>query len=287
MEKLIKPFLLISKPYGITSRKFIDDIKSRIGKPKIGHTGTLDPIATGLLVVALGYGTRLIPYLDTDTKEYFIKIILGIRTDTDDITGKIAGRSDKKIHYEDLKTVLSQFEGEIEQYPPLYSAKKVLGKEMYKYARDMKEIPSIKPSRVTVFDIDIVYYMENAVVLRVLCSKGTYMRSLARDLGETLGTFGTIAAIARTRVGRFSVESATTLSNIENGDLTKGFLSEEEALLFPVLQIADKNDFHNGISINSKNFIVKSKDGNFLGIAELKNGKLHPEVVINENHQPR
>ncbi len=284
MEKLTKPFLLISKPYGITSRKFLDAISVPLLKPKIGHTGTLDPIATGLLVVAIGNGTRLIPYLDLDTKEYFIKIKLGIQTDTDDVTGKVIEVSEKIVSIDEIKHSLEKFQGEIEQYPPIYSAKKIQGKEIYKYARECKEIPEIKPSKVNIFGIELVSFGGRDIVLRVNCSKGTYMRSIARDLGKDLGTFGTISAIARTKVGKFTINEATTLREISKGNLEKGFLSEEEAISLPTLVIADTKSFETGISIKENFFLVKSDEGNFLGIAELKNGEIHPEVVINENH---
>ncbi|MGB9695080.1 MAG: tRNA pseudouridine(55) synthase TruB [Caldisericaceae bacterium] len=303
MEKLTKPFLLISKPRDITSSKLLNEIKSNFGKTKIGHTGTLDPIATGLLVVALGYGTRLIPYLDTNVKEYFIKIVFGMQTDTDDITGNVIQRSSKKFEPLILQNALSHFIGDIEQYPPSYSAKKVAGKELYKYARLKQDMPQIKPVNVTIFDVETLGFGDNCASLRVVCSKGTYMRSLARDIGTMLGTFGTIAAIARTRVGKFSIKDATTLSNIKN-NLDKGFLSAEEALDLPVCTVGSPDGFKNGIDIPfedcpefanlselpkaylgaNRKLIARSENGNFLGIASVEGNSLHPEVVVNENY---
>ena len=308
MEKSIKPFLLISKPYGLTSSGLLNQIKHSIGKIKTGHTGTLDPIATGLLIVALGYGTRLIPFIDTNIKEYYIKIIFGIQTDTDDITGNIIRRSTNSINANDLKDAISNLIGEVEQYPPLYSAKKVSGKEMYKYARGNQQIPVIKPSSVKILDVEIIDLKCDSAILRVVCSKGTYMRSIARDLGIMLGTFGTIGAIARTKIGKFKIEDATTISRIKNGDFEKGFISAEESLNLPALIIKNKRDFRNGLDIAlessvkegkflptdmasfqeltgiSDKIIARSEDGEFLGIALLKNNFLHPEVVINENN---
>lgn len=305
MEKSIKPFLLISKPYGLTSSELLNQIKRSVGKIKTGHTGTLDPIATGLLIVALGYGTRLIPFIDTNTKEYYIKIIFGIQTDTDDITGNVIKRSTGNINIHNLKEALVNLAGKVEQYPPLYSAKKVSGKEMYKYARNSQQIPLIKPSRIKISDIEIIDLKVDSVVLRVVCSKGTYMRSIARDLGIMLGTFGTIGAIARTKVGKFKIEEATTISKIKNGDFESGFISAEQSLDLPAVIIKNRSNFRNGLDIALENsfeegkslptdmryfqeptgtfnkIIARSENGEFLGIAVLKNNLLHPEVVIN------
>lgn len=285
MEKLIKPFLLICKPYGVTSRKFLNEISLLLNERKVGHVGTLDPMATGLLFVAIGKGTRFIPYLQLDSKEYVIEISLGTLTDTLDTSGKVI---DKKpvpnINAGNLRAVLDSSKGEILQKPPLFSAKKYKGKELYKYAYNgEKEIP-LSPSKVIIYGIELLSFSAKKLVLRVSCSKGTYMRSLARDIGENLGTYGIISAIARTKIGSFDISKATTFSSLKRGDFKRGFFDFYDIFpQTPKLIIKDWKSFVNGKDFDKDSFFIVEHNGKVLGIAKLKEGTLHPEVVLDEN----
>lgn len=285
MGKSIKPFLLVSKPFGITSRKFLNEISFLLNEKKLGHSGTLDPIATGLLFVGIGKGTRFIPYLPFETKEYVIEITFGILTDTLDITGKVLDKKEVPILNKDkLVKVTGGFIGEILQTPPLFSAKKHKGKELYKYAYNGEtEIP-IKPSKISIHSIDLLSFSSNKAILRVSCSKGTYMRSLARDIGEALNTYGIISAIARTKIGNLGVAQAATIGRIKNGYFDRGFFDFEEVFSSsPKIVLKDKKNFVSGKDFKEGDFFIVELHDRIVGLAKMKNGVLHPEVVIDEN----
>jgi tRNA pseudouridine55 synthase len=282
MEKLIKPFLLICKPRGITSRKFLNKISKVMHHQKMGYAGTLDPMATGILFIAIDRATRLIRYADISTKEYFINIKFGISTDTDDITGKVINRSENKFDLAELEKALDKFKGRIKQIPPVFSAKKIMGREMYKYAREGKTDLQLKPVEVEIFEIELREFKNYNAILRVVCSSGTYMRSLARDLGSALGTYGTLAAITRTGIGKFSVNDAATIRQIENNDLSKGFYDVDDVIDLPSITIKDSSKFINGMDVNVEHFLLRARSGKILGIGTLKGKVLHPEVIIDE-----
>jgi tRNA pseudouridine55 synthase len=281
MEELRPYILLVSKPFGVTSFQFTDRVKKLLKAKKAGHTGTLDPMATGLMVIALNGATRFIPFIDTDTKEYVIQVKFGIETDTDDITGNIIKKGSRMPDLEEIQLVLDSLTGNIKQEPPLFSAKKVKGKRLYKYAREGKEI-EVKEVEVSIYKIDILFFNRERIVLRVLCSKGTYMRSFARDLGRKLDTFATLSAIARTKVGKFSLKDSTFISCIEKGD-RRGFVPLGEAIDLPELVINNRNKFINGIDIKTKFVKVFDKNGSFIGIGKIVENGIHPERVINED----
>ena len=290
MEKYPSLILLISKPFGITSFKFTEQVKRVMKAKKAGHTGTLDPMATGLMVIALNDATRFIPYLDTDTKEYIIQVRFGIETDTGDISGKVVRKSESIPSIDEIQKKISAFIGEVEQVPPVFSAKKVSGTPMYKLARNGEEVEA-KPVKVNIYEIEVKSFERRSLVLRVLCSKGTYMRALTRDLGRALGSAATLSAICRTKVGKFSISNATYISCLKAGK-TKGIVPLKDALDFPVLQLRDtlsensgasgKNSvkaFLNGNSVPVHFISVTDKDGRFLGVARIKDNAVKPEKV--------
>jgi tRNA pseudouridine55 synthase len=282
MEKLEKPFLLISKPKGITSRKFLNEIIKIMPFKKMGYAGTLDPMAAGLLFIAMEKATRLLRFADASTKEYVIKVDFGIETDTDDITGNVINRSEKKIVFSEFKDCIFSFKGKIKQTPPVFSAKKFNGKEMYKYARTGKVDVPIKPVDVEIYEIEIKGFINNSAVLRISCSSGTYMRSIARDLGRCLGTYGTLSAIARTKIGKFTIKDATTISSIARGDFSKGFFSIDEVMTLPTIIVEDYAKVLNGVDIEVKHFLLKASSGKIIGVGTLKGSAVHPEVIIDE-----
>ncbi len=273
--------LLISKPFGITSFKFTNLVREILKAKKAGHTGTLDPIATGLMVIALNGATKFMRFINTDRKEYVIRVRFGLETDTDDITGRIIRTSDKIPSFDEVESVIEKFSGEIVQEAPTFSAKKVNGTPFYELARNGKKTPHRK-AKVTIFKMEIINYSAGNLVVRVDCSKGTYMRSLARDIGRACGSAATLSAIARTRAGKFSIKDATTLTRIRRGE-KKGFVSVEDAITLPCLIVEDTHSFLNGVDIKTNFVKVKDKNGKFLGIGRIETGKIHPERVANED----
>lgn len=203
-------FLNIDKPKGITSYDVIRILKKRLGVQRIGHAGNLDPHATGVLVVGIGKATRFLPFVQELEKEYIAVIQLGVLTDTLDITGEVLDtREVRPFSQERLLEVLKRFEGEIKQTPPAYSAVRVAGQRLYKLAREgIHVVP--KPKTVFIHRLELLAMERDSFTLRILCSKGTYIRSLARDIGEALGTYGIVKELQRTRVGHFRVEDAVS-----------------------------------------------------------------------------
>ncbi|MCQ2739972.1 MAG: tRNA pseudouridine(55) synthase TruB [bacterium] len=209
-------FLNVYKPKGKTSHDVVAVLR-RITKIKqIGHTGTLDPFAEGVLPICIGKSTRLIEYLDDD-KAYIGTVKLGQATSTYDIEGEITKVSDKKVCYEEISSVLKNFCGEIKQLPPIYSAIKVNGKKLYQYAREGKEV-KITPRTICISKLEVLNFDENNQIidLYIECSKGTYIRSLANDLAVAAGTYGHLIKLIRTKVGKFFVENSVKLEDLES-----------------------------------------------------------------------
>ncbi len=281
MEKFPNHILLISKPYGLTSFKLTDTVRRLLGAKKAGHTGTLDPMGTGLMVIVLNRATRFIKFLDTDTKEYVIQVLFGMETDTGDTSGNVVAKSNKVPKISEVESAIEKLTGEIEQTAPAFSAKKINGTPFYELARKGKSVPQRKV-KVVISEIEILGYEENRLNLRVLCSKGTYMRSLATDLGRLCGSFATLSALARTKVGRFSVSEATVLSRLMKGE-TKGILHIKDALSLPELILPDGKGFSNGADTAIKFAKVFDKTGKFLGVGNLNGCKVRPERVLNED----
>lgn len=203
--------LVIDKPKEWTSFDVVAKLRNKLGVKKIGHTGTLDPMATGVLVLCLGRATKKVQEMTGYDKEYVAEITLGATTVTDDAESEIipfAGAA-KKSEAE-VKQVLKKFEGEFEQMPPQFSAKKVQGRRAYDIARKGKEV-KLEPAKVKVHELKLLNYQWPVVKLRVLCGKGFYVRSLARDLGKELEVGGYLSALERTKVGPYTLNQATTI----------------------------------------------------------------------------
>lgn len=200
-------FLLIDKPSGPTSHDMVDFVRRLVGIKKVGHAGTLDPFATGLLILGIGRATKKLGEFVGLDKVYEATVRLGATSDTYDRTGKINVLKDKNITTEEIKSVLQKFTGQIEQIPPMFSAKKVAGKKLYELARKGIEIER-KPINVTIFENTILDYQYPKLVLRISCSSGTYIRSLAHDIGKVLGTGAYLEELRRTNIGHFDVKNA-------------------------------------------------------------------------------
>lgn len=207
-------FLVVDKPAGITSHDVVAAIRAVTGVKKVGHTGTLDPFATGVLPIALGAGTRLIQFLDESVKVYDATVQLGARTDTGDPTGSVIEEKPVPPFTEArLREVLATFVGERSQVPPAYSAVKIDGRPLYSYAR-AGEVVEARPRTVTIREMDLVEHRGDQFRVSITCSRGTYARVLAEELGEALGTVGHLASLSRARSGPFYLEDAVTFDQI-------------------------------------------------------------------------
>lgn len=214
----------IRKEKGYTSHDVVAKLRGILKIKKIGHTGTLDPDAEGVLPVCIGKGTKLCDLLTEKDKEYQAVLLLGVETDTQDITGNILGKREVNVSPAQVEEVILSFKGSYDQIPPMYSAVRVGGKRLYELAREGKEIER-RPRRVEIFEIRIDKIELPKVVFHVRCSKGTYIRTLCHDIGEKLGCKGCMESLVRTRVERFCIQDALTLAQVEEAR-DKGTLSD-------------------------------------------------------------
>ncbi len=233
--------LNIYKPVGKTSHDVVAYLRRVLKIKQIGHTGTLDPFAEGVLPICIGKSTRLIEYLPDD-KAYLAFVQFGKSTDTYDIEGKETFSTDKKVTENEIVENLHLFEGEIEQIPPIYSAIKVNGKKLYDYAREGKEV-EIKPRKVVINKIELKNFdFENQVAqIYIECSKGTYIRSIANDLGKSLDNGAHLIKLIRTNVGKFYVENSIKLDDIKTvDDVSANLINPLEVLNLPKYELDDK-----------------------------------------------
>lgn len=205
--------LIVDKEEGISSARVVSLVRAAFNQKKVGHTGTLDLEASGLLPIVLGKATKVSDYMMEKQKTYIAKAHFGIKTDTLDRAGEVIGRSDKVISKEELEAVLENYKGEIEQIPPMYSALKVNGKKLYDLAREGQTIDR-KRRKVRIYDIKIIDFAFPLATIEVTCSKGTYIRTLIDDIGEDLGTLAYVEGLRRIRVGNFLVEDAIKSQDI-------------------------------------------------------------------------
>lgn len=250
-------FLNVYKPKGITSHDVVSALR-RITKVKqIGHTGTLDPFAEGVLPICIGKATRLIEYLDDD-KAYTGTIQLGSSTTTYDLEGEEVNFSDKKVTLDEIEAALDKFRGEIEQLPPIYSAIKVNGKKLYEYAREGKKV-KIEPRGVNISNLQILnfYPATRQLELHIECSKGTYIRSIANDLGEELGTYGHLVKLVRVKAGMFEVNNAVSLEHIQTKeDVEKLLIAPLTKLNYMTYEL-NKNEL---VKVSNGTAIMPSKE---------------------------
>ena len=219
--------LLINKPIDFTSRDVVNKLTKILKTKKIGHTGTLDPIATGVLVVCVGNTTKLCELLTSEYKEYVATIKLGIKTDTLDTTGNIIEEKEYNVTVEQIKEVLNSFLGTSIQTTPIYSAVKVNGKKLYEYAREGKEV-ELPKREINITDIELISYKDDEIKFKTTVSKGTYIRALIDDICNKLNTVGTMSSLIRTKQGKFTLEETFTLEDVENGKYE--LISIEKAL---------------------------------------------------------
>lgn len=244
-------FLNVYKPKGMTSHDVVAVLRRLIKIRQIGHTGTLDPFAEGVLPVCIGKATRLIEYL-ADDKEYLATVQFGSNTETYDLEGQVMETFDKKVSADEVREALKSFEGEISQLPPIYSAIKVNGKKLYEYARKGETV-EIQPRKVTISKIELKAFDEQNQTAEILisCSKGTYIRSIAYDLGKMLNCGGHLIKLIRTQAGKFYVENSIPLDNI---NAAENLINPLDVLDLPQIELT-QDEYErvlNGMAVENK-----------------------------------
>lgn len=287
--------ILLDKRLGVSSNKALQEVRRLFNANKAGHTGSLDPLATGLLPLCFGEATKVSALMLDDDKRYQVTIKLGVMTDTGDLEGQIIETKPvPKLTHEQIENCLKKFVGELAQVPPMYSALKHNGKKLYELARDGITIER-EPRHITIYEINLLAFTSDTLTLDVACSKGTYIRSLAEDIGHDLGCGGTVTALRRTQAGQFSLEDAKTieqLSAMNAEELHATLIAVDKPLenlqaihLTPqqatAIRYGQAIDFEtNEIKQNVRLYAEKS----FLGLGEIGlNAKLTPVRLFNLN----
>ncbi len=273
-------FLNIYKPKGMTSFDVVAKLRRVTKIKQIGHTGTLDPFAVGVLPICIGKATRLIEYLDDD-KEYLATVQFGKDTDTYDLDGTVTKTYNQKITQADLISILDDFRGEIEQLPPIYSAIKVNGKKLYEYARKGEEV-EIKPRKVFISKLELENFDFEKQEAKILvgCSKGTYIRSIAYDIGQKLNCGGYLTALERTKAGRFNREHSIPLENFgEVSDVRNKLVNPIDVLPLSKVELNDieKERVNHGMAIYNRGF--KNSDVVIL----VYGGRIHAIGMVEDN----
>lgn len=285
--------IIINKGKNYTSNDVVSIVK-KITKSKVGHTGTLDPNATGVLPLLIGNATKVSKYLINHDKEYEVVLQLGIRTETADVEGKVIEEKEvtaEMLNKDNIEEKLQQFIGKQEQIPPIYSAIKVNGKKLYEYARRGQEV-ELKPRQIEIYSIQLVGIneKEKQISFKVKCSKGTYIRSLCEDISKKLGTVGYMKELNRLQVGEFYIKDAVTISEmkekIEAGNLESIITIEEIFKNNPQIQLEQEQiePYINGVKINTEKtngvYRIYKPNGTFIGLGIIENSKLKRDLVI-------
>lgn len=275
---MLDGILIIDKPAGITSHDVVAKVRRALKTKRVGHTGTLDPLATGVLVVCVEKATKLVNYLTCDEKTYEVEMKFGIKTDTGDITGKIIDEdTNYDIDMKKIKRTLDKFIGKQEQIPPMYSAIKVNGKKLYELAREGIEIER-EARKIEIFEIKNIEWKNETLKYTVHCSKGTYIRSLCEDIAGELGTIGTMTNLRRIQSGEFQVKDAIKIEDI----------SEEKIISIEKLfdkEIDVKNNLKellNGMKIQCirPDGLYKLYADKFIGIGKIEKNYLKREIIL-------
>lgn len=293
--------ILLDKPAGITSFGAVARVRRLLGKIKVGHTGTLDPMATGVLPILIGRATTLSSLLTDRDKRYTAGIKLGITTDTQDITGKILTTSDVDVSRQQLETVIADFKGEILQTPPMYSAVKQDGVRLYKLARQGVEIQR-PPRKISVHRLDILEKLDcDHYLLDIHCSKGTYVRTLINDIGQKLGCGATLTSLRRTMTAGFNIDRCVTLEILEQNEIQNHILPSDRAVLhYPKVNVTlpQAVRFCNGGGLFLNRLKIKNfadgdlirvyHDDNFIGMGliDLGSGLMKIRCIISKIDLP-
>lgn len=261
---MLNGILNLYKPIGVSSNYVVINVKKILNIKKVGHTGTLDPLACGVLPICIGNATKLSEYFIDKDKTYFVRIKFGILTDTYDCEGKIL-KEDKnfKSNEEQIRNVIESFVGEYDQIPPIYSALKVNGRRAYDLARDGQEF-ELKSRRVKIYFTKNILVEGNECSFVVKCSKGTYIRSLCKDIGDRLNTFGTMIFLERIGSGIFTKDNSINFENLNFELIRKNLIPMDDAINFKKLRITDEKFLHllvNGVIIKNPSYINGIENG--------------------------
>ena len=283
--------VIVDKPKGYTSRDIVNIVGSILDTKKIGHAGTLDPIATGVLVLAIGNGLKILEFINERDKEYIATVKMGLSTDTLDVSGNVLTKIENYyVDLEKINKVLISFKGKYEQTVPLYSSVKVGGQRLYKYARENKSV-ELPKRMVEIYDIELISCNHDEFTFKAVVSKGTYIRSLIRDIGEKINIPCTMKELRRTKQGDFSIEYANSMEEIESGNIS--FVSLEKAL--NELKIIEVDDYlekriSNGSILENRydedKIAFKNKDNEIIAIYEAyekDKNKIKPLKVFAKN----
>ena len=287
--------IVINKPKGCTSHDIVYKVK-KIFNEKVGHTGTLDPMAEGVLPILIGKGTLVSKYLINHDKKYIVELQLGIKTDTADSEGKIIEKKEVNVELlskSKIENILNMFVGKQEQVPPIYSAIKVNGKKLYEYARKGQKV-ELKPRQIEIYDIKLLEYSidEKKIKFEVFCGKGTYIRSLCEDIATKFETVGYMKSLRRIQVGDFNIEDSITIEQLEKNIENNEFVEKK---VIPIQELFKNKDsiklndrklelFLNGVRITQelKDGIYKiyNKNNDFIGIGIVGNQLLKRDIVL-------
>jgi tRNA pseudouridine synthase B len=282
--------IVINKEKGYTSHDVVAKLKKKLNISKVGHTGTLDPNATGVLPILIGKGTKFSKYLINHDKTYEVELELGTKTETADIEGKIVEEKDVDEEYvkRNLLQVLKSFEGKQEQHPPIYSAIKKNGKKLYEYARAGEKV-EIEARQIEIYTIELLEYEEKNVRFTVSCSKGTYIRSLCEDIANKLNTVGYMKNLKRLQVGNFNIENAICIDNLNLENIDKYVYTLEDML--KENNSIKLNEYKLKLFLNGVKLSVNNLDGiykiyvksSFIGTGTVKNGLLKRDIILIDN----
>lgn len=283
--------LIINKPQGYTSQDVVSKVKKILNIKKAGHTGTLDPMATGVLPVLLGEYTKLSKYLIEHDKTYVAKLRLGIKTDTGDIEGNVIEEKDFDktiLEKANVENVLRSFLGKQKQIPPMYSAIKIDGKKLYEYARQGIEV-KVEPRDIELYKLNLLSIIGDEIEFEVSCSKGTYIRVLCEDIAKTLGTIGTMSCLNRTVVDKFVISDAITFEELESNKehIESKLIKMEEVFKdLPRLDINKRKEelFLNGVMLTFEYpdgiYNIYNFNHEYLGTGTIKNNLLKRDIII-------
>ena len=275
--------LIVNKPKGLTSRDVVNELNHIFSTKKIGHTGTLDPNATGVLVCLIGKYTKLVNLITSYDKEYIAEIKLGVKTDTDDITGNIIAKENTTLTLNKIEKVFSCFPTSYDQQVPIYSAVKINGKKLYEYARENIDI-TLPKRRVNIYSLELLSFQDNIITFKTKVSKGTYIRSLINDICTNLNTIGTMNNLIRTKQGNFDIKNSYTLEDIKNNNYK--FLTLKEFLDYPIIKLDDTliKKVSNGAIIpntfNIQDKVILTYQNKDIAIYEVKDKDLKPYIML-------
>ena len=280
--------ILINKQKGYTSNDVVQKVRKVLNTKKVGHAGTLDPLATGVLPILVGKGTKLSKYLMEHDKTYIATITLGEKKSTGDLEGEtIMVKEVKSITKQMIEQTLATFLGKQNQLPPMYSAIKKDGKKLYEYAREGIEVER-SPRQIEIYKIKLLEYEENTITFEVSCSKGTYIRTLCEDIAEKLGTVGYMSYLNRVQVNKFRMEHAVTLKQLEeNTNVQENIITIEEIFKEKECIILDNTKlplFLNGVLLTYQKqdgiYRIKNEQGEFIGLGVINDGKIKRDIIL-------